>query len=372
MIKIPLDLALPLVRDFGLLVNQAAIYGVTHRVIQQQAVDFFNRIHKIAEEHKTVEFSIQGDKLGVNGEIEGMDLMSTRNLKDRMTLHKLPGIFFSPDLTQDEFLTFLSCLAKPPVRVQEMGGFDQVLKNANMKGVSLVHFVYERVDTSTSKNEPPPPPKEEQKKAPVKQPKREPKKTFELLPEESQEEIIEPEELEKQVTVQASRKRKKVQAELDSLLTEVSDLVAHEDESEDAAMVKTLRSIRDTLRTSTETSKERIVTFLQPAQTIEVVTETGEVQKKKTKAHKLTHAEYMRRFAELVQEIAQPLTVTNSVIEILGKGQAGPLTESQANFLGLALDSVDRVNQLIKYMHTLYGEPDSYIPEAAIIQETYK
>jgi hypothetical protein len=365
MMKIPLDLALPLVRDFGLLVNQAAIYGVTHRVIHQQAVDFFNRIHPLAAEHKTVEFSIQGDKLAVNGEIEGMDLMSTRNLKDRMTLHKLPGIFFSSDLTQDEFITFIACLAKPPGRVQEMGGFDQVLKNANMKGVSLVHFVYERVDTSASKNEPPPPPKEEEKKAPPKQPKRTPKKTFELLPEEGQEEIIEPEELEKQVTVQASRKRKKVQAELDSLLTEVSDLVAHEDESEDAQMVEKLRSIRDTLKTST-------VTFLRPAQEIEVVSETGEVQTKKTKAHKLTHAEYMRRFAELIQEIAQPLTITNSVIEILGKGQAGPLTESQSTFLGLALESVDRVNQLIKYMHTLYGEPDSYIPDAAIIQETYK
>jgi len=77
--------------------------------------------------------------------------MSTRNLKERMTLHKLPGIFFSADLTKSDFLSFLGCLAKPPARVQEMGGFDTVLKNANMKGVNLVHFTYERVDTSTAK-----------------------------------------------------------------------------------------------------------------------------------------------------------------------------------------------------------------------------
>ena len=141
MTKIPLNEALPLVRDFGLLINQAAVYGVTHRVIQGQAAALFNRVKTLAKAHETVEFSIKGDKLALNGEIEGLDAMSTRNLKERMTLHKLPGISFSADLSQDEFVSFLSCLAKPPGRVHEMGGFEQVLKSSNVKGVSLVHFV---------------------------------------------------------------------------------------------------------------------------------------------------------------------------------------------------------------------------------------
>ncbi len=370
MTKIPLVQALPLVRDFGLLVNQAAIYGVTHRVIQQQAVDFFNRMHALAVTHETVEFSIQGDKLAVNGEVEGLDLMSTRNLKERMTLHKLPGIFFNPQLTTDEFSTFISCLARPPVRVLEMGGFEQVLKNANMQGVSLVHFVYERVNTSTPKNDASPP-KEEEKKAPVKQQKRASRKTYDLSEEEGQE-LIAPEELEKQVTLKACRERKKVQTELDFLLKEVFKLVPHENKSDDALMIEQLRSLRDTLRSSTETSKERLRAFLKPTQEIEIISETGKTEIKKAKAHKLTHAEYMQRFAELIQEISQPLTITNSVIEIIGKEQAGPLTEAQRRFLDLALESVDRVNQLVKYAHKLYGEPYSFTPDARIIQETYQ
>jgi signal transduction histidine kinase len=79
----------------------------------------------------------------------------------------------------------------------------------------------------------------------------------------------------------------------------------------------------------------------------------------------------MNRFAELTQEIAQPLTVTNSVIEVLRQGQIGSLNETQTQFLDLALESVDRVNQLIKYMHTLFGEPASFTPNTSIIKETY-
>jgi len=367
---IPVTDTLTLVRDFGLLVNQAAIYGVTHRVIQQQAIDFFKRMHALAITYETVEFSIQGDKLAVNGEVEGLDPMSTRNLKERMTLHKLPGIFFSPQLTPDEFSTFLSCLAKTPIRVQEMGGFEQILKSSNMQGVSLVHFVYERVDTSKPKNDTPPP-SEEKKDPSVKPQKRAPRKAYDILPEEEQE-FIAPEELEKQVTLKACRYRKNVQTEIDSLLKTVFQLADGEHSEDTRITEKLLSIIRDTLQTSTEASKERIVTFLKPSQEIEVLSETGIAQTKKAKPHKLTQAEFLRRFAELLQEIIQPLTVTNSVIEILGKGQAGPLTESQSQFLGLALESVDRVNQLVKYMHTLYGEPDSFIPNASIIQETYK
>jgi len=369
MTKIPLNEALPLVRDFGLLINQAAIYGVTHRVIQGQAGAFFNRLHALAKAHQTVEFSIKGDKLAVNNEIEGLDAMSTRNLKERMSLHKLPGIFFSADLSQQEFTSFLACLAKPPGKVNEMGGFEQVLKSSNMKGVSLVHFVYERVDTSTPKEVPSA--EKEAKKTPAKPlPQQPPGSAYELVLDEAFDEANSTEEPELNITVQASRERKKIQSELDSLINEVAQLVSDKEHRQGDRMLETIRSIRDTLKSSTETSRERITTFLDP--TYPSHKSAGPAGKKEGLFFDLQTTEYLQRLAELTQEIAQPLTVTNSVIELLGKGQAGPLTGEQSELLNLALESVDRVNQLIKYMHTLYGEPDSYIPDAAIIKDTYR
>lgn len=371
--KIPISDALNLVRDMGLLVNQVAIYGITHKVIQQQALDFFNRLNPLLAAHETVEFSLQGDKLGVNGEIDGIDMMSARNLKEKMLLHKLPGIFFSPDLTQDEFFAFLSFLGKPPGKVQEMGGFEEVLKKSAMKGVSLSHFVYERVDTRTPKVDPDPPKEEAPPPpapAPAKPPKRVPKPKPEGMEERtpSAQSAIDPANY---APTQARLRRKRVQTELGSLFAEVTQLVgdAHAPQSE--KMVETLRSIRDTLRTSTEPAKERIASLLGQEEPPLPLTPGARPKRKKPKTPKFSHAEYMSRFAELTQEIAQPLTVTNSVIEVLRQGQIGLLNETQTQFLDLALESVDRVNQLIKYMHTLYGEPASLTPNATIIQETY-
>jgi hypothetical protein len=278
----------------------------------------------------------------------------------------LPGIFFSPDLSQDEFISFLSCLAKPPGRVHEMGGFEQVLKNGNVKGVSLVHFTYERVDTSNTKNGSTDGGGAE-KTVPAKkvQPTRE--RSYELVLDDEFGIEEEPGVVAHQGTAKNSLARNKIQTELDALTKEVALLVTDTDHRKSSRMLETIRSIRDNLKTSTEVSKERIAALLEPSSDGKHRPE----REKQVNVFSFKNAELLQRFAELTQEIAQPLTVTNSVIELLGKGQAGPLTEEQTSLITLALDSVDRVNQLIKYMHTLYGEPDSYIPDASIIQETY-
>jgi hypothetical protein len=343
-----------------LLVNQVSIYGITHKVIQQQAVDFFKRLMPLVLTHSTLEFALHGDQLAVNGETDGLDMMSSRNLKEKMLLHKLPGIFFSPDLTEGEFLSFLSCMGKPPVKIQEMGGFEEVLKREGIKGVSLVHFIYERVDARNAKEDP----------VPVKRPKRTPKPKPEGMENGSQaaQPAIDPAS---HVPTQARLRRKRVQTELGALFAEVTQLVAEKYVPQSEKMVETLHSIRDTLRNSTEPSKEQIAKLLGQEEGLPQETPGGRPKRKKRKAPKFSHAEYMLRFAELTQEIAQPLTVTNSVIEVLRQGQIGSLNETQTQFLDLALESVDRVNQLIKYMHTLFGEPASFTPNTSIIKETY-
>jgi hypothetical protein len=373
MTKIPFSDALRLVRDLGLLVNQVAIYGISHKVIQQQAIDFFNLLKPLLLAHSTVEFALQGDKLGVNGELDGIDIMSARNLKEKMLLHKLPGIFFAPDLTQAEFLSFLSFLGKPPGKIQEMGGFEELLKRTGMKGVSLAHFVYERVGTQNQKQDPIPP-KEEETPPPAPPAVKRPKRVHKPKPEGMEEgspsaqSALDPAN---HAPIQARLRRKRVQTELGSLFAEVSQLVGDAHAPQNAKMVEALRSIRDTLRTSTEPAKERIASLLGQEEPLPPAPPGTRPKRKKPKAPKFSHAEYMSRFAELTQEIAQPLTVTNSVIEVLRQGQIGSLNETQTQFLDLALESVDRVNQLIKYMHTLFGEPESFTPDAAIIQETY-
>ena len=84
MTKIPLHEALALIRDFGLLVNQVTFYGISHKVIQQQALTFFETLKQLLTDYGYVEFSLQGDKIAINESSEGIDIMSARNIKEKM------------------------------------------------------------------------------------------------------------------------------------------------------------------------------------------------------------------------------------------------------------------------------------------------
>lgn len=352
MANIPLNDAFRLVREFGLLINQVSVYGIAHKVIEGQAVAFFNNLIQLVTNYAGVEFSIHEEKLAVNGSSDGIDQMTMRNLKEKMMLQKLPTIAFLPILTQREFLTFLSYLGTPPVKIQEQGGFAALVKEANIKGVRIDQVVFKYVSAKKMPSTPAP-------------------NTW-TIAEKTAEKPADPSQL---VLAQARIRRKQVQAELDSLLSEVAQLISSksdpESEEQNQKVVAKLRSIRDTLRKASTPSKEHILTLHGQSQSpaSEIIRAEGLAQK--AQPLKLTHEEYMERYAELTQEIAQPLTVTNGVIELLRKGHAGSLNETQTQFLNLALDSVDRVNQLIKYMHTLSGEPESYLPDAKIVKETY-
>jgi hypothetical protein len=367
MTKIPIADSQLLVRDFGLLVNQAAVYGITHKIIRESALAFFSKLSQYIAQYQCVEFSILEEKISVNESSDGIDLMTSRNLKDKMLLHKLPGLVFLPEMTQNEFLTFLTYFAKPPVTVQELGGLEAVLTKEGVKGVLLTHFVYQRIDATVQQASPTPPP-EISGPAPEKKRVHAAKSGRKEEENASTQKTIDPLP---GLQAAARRQRNHVHAELISLLTEVAQLVSDDGVSQEEKVVETLRSIRDTLRQSTEDSKANIANLLgQHYPPEEAVAGHQKPHKKAGKLH-LTPQEFAARFAELTQELAQPLTVTNGVIELLRKGQAGNINESQRGFLDLAIESVERVNQLIKYMHSISGEPESFLPDTKIIGETY-
>ena len=87
---------------------------------------------------------------------------------------------------------------------------------------------------------------------------------------------------------------------------------------------------------------------------------------------KLTRAELIGRYAELNQEVLQPLTVSTGVIDMLRSGCVGQLSPQQQDLLKLASESVERVNQLVSYMNRISGLPNSYTPDAVVIGESYR
>ena len=69
----------------------------------------------------------------------------------------------------------------------------------------------------------------------------------------------------------------------------------------------------------------------------------------------LTRAELLERFAELSQEIVQPLTVATGAIDLVRKGKGGDLTDEQRSLLHLAAESLDRMGQLSERFSRIAG-----------------
>ena len=81
----------------------------------------------------------------------------------------------------------------------------------------------------------------------------------------------------------------------------------------------------------------------------------------------LTRAELLERFAELSQEIVQPLTVATGAIDMVRKGKGGDLTEEQRSLLHLAAESLDRMGQLSERFSRIAGLPEGFEPDGDIL-----
>ena len=81
----------------------------------------------------------------------------------------------------------------------------------------------------------------------------------------------------------------------------------------------------------------------------------------------LTRAELLERFAELSQEIVQPLTVATGAIDMVRKGKGGDLTEEQRSLLHLAAESLDRMGQLAERFARIAGLPEGFEPDGDIL-----
>ncbi len=76
--------------------------------------------------------------------------------------------------------------------------------------------------------------------------------------------------------------------------------------------------------------------------------------------------------AEIVQELRQPLAVITCTIEMLGKGQLGPVTEPQKEMLDLSLESGHRLETLIENLARISGMPTYLQPDAQILGAFYE
>ena len=77
------------------------------------------------------------------------------------------------------------------------------------------------------------------------------------------------------------------------------------------------------------------------------------------------------RYAEINQEMLQPMTAAIGSLEMLQSDKGDKTTAAQSELIRLAHESMQRVNQLLKYMNKISGLPETLTPDADVIKGTY-
>jgi len=377
--KIPEKDAVLIVRALGLLVNQAGIYGATHKVTLSAARSVFAELEQALKNYGPIEIALKDKRVLLNGSVDGLDAAAGKNLMDRMTLHKIGGIVFLVPPDMGEFLKCIALFGSQPAVLAAQGGFEAALKQAGLRSVRVVAVAYQRVTEDESKPPPEPPSPEETKKPEA----RRPAAGFGTgvldlsaawgggtTP-------AEPESPPSDPVASAAAHRKERASALASLLRDTAVLLETgqglSDEEQHQKVMEALNRIRESLIASTAESERQISALATEVdEDRQTVASIESAAKRRGIGLKISRAELVERYAELNQEIVQPLTVSTGVIDLLHSGKSGPLTESQRDLLKLASDSVERVNQLVAYMSRIAGLPESFTPDSGIIADSYR
>jgi hypothetical protein len=387
---IPETDAIMMARALGLLVSQAGVYGAQHNVTQSAVRSVFVDLEQALKKYGPVEFAATEGRLLMNGAERGAVSVAGKNLSDRMALYKVGGILFSPPLDLREFLFFVGLFGTPPLTLAGQGGFEAVLKREGLRSIQAVSVSYQRV----SGDAPAPAPETSKSRffsieAAV------PKAAEPTRPALPKSGVIDlsaalggaaPLNTGREgdndfpryqaENSSAATHRQRAQA-LAAMLRDAAAALEQGTVADVGAASKNVKSvlgqIHETLVGMTEVSRREISTLAsQVEEDSKTIDSIESAARRRGIGLKLTRGELVQRYAELNQEIVQPLTVSSGVIDLLHSGKTGAMTQAQLDLLKMALESMDRVSQLVKYLNHVSGLPDSLTPDSQLISDTYR
>ena len=360
-----------LIRSLGLLVSQAAVYGPSHNVTRSAARSVFAELEQALVAFGAIEIALRERQILINGSSDGICAVAGKNLADRMFLHKISGLLFLAPAELGDFLTCIALLGTQPLALAAEGGFEGAMKA--VRSVRVVTVAYQRLeDKKRSGAQAAPAPS-----FVARRPEADATVGVLDLSEawSSAEENPAPEPDGSESREEQAKKKRA--SDLAALFREAAALLesgeARSAQDPRPGVAEALSRIRGVLADMAAGSERQIsVLASQVHEDKQTVASIESAARRRGIGLKLTRADLIQRYAELNQEIVQPLTVSSGVIDMLSSGCAGALSESQRELLKMAAESVERVNQLVGYMNRISGLPETYTPNMAVISDSYK
>ncbi len=387
--RLPESDATHLAKAMGLLACHVSIYGPTHGVTGKTLQSAFESVSRLLPIHGEIDFVREKQILHLNGTPVDTTGSTGRLLMEHLTRQNVESFTLSGPPNAEELGRFMALLCGPPKALDGTGGLIEAVKRAGLHSVRLNSVAYQRMpDESAPALE---------TRGPT-QPKRAPTgNMFDLsadLEADADLGFVMPPSATRAATKAAAQPawqpledavrglssdpgvlREEV-ARLSGMLRQVASLLKTDAsvsaEPSRAPIVEVLSKVRDGVEQLVRQSESRIDTLAGQVKADRAkVAELEDEARRRGVGLALTREELVTRFAEISQEVMQPLTVSSGVLEMLSAGKLGPVTQGQRDMLGMAVESMARVDQLMGYLKRITGEPATLQPDRSILDEAY-
>ncbi len=395
--KVDISDARLLVRSMGLLLNQAAVYGPVHNVTKSATARVYEEVRQLLECYHVLELTVKINLICVNGSSEEIDAAISTNLVRRFAQLDINGLLMVSPLPLREFEKAVKILAMPIALITQSAGVSRLFERENIKAVAVVRVDYKRVmDAAIADLEPepdvqptvetekvdkpePPPPVKTEKIPTAATTISAPTGVIDLSADLADDELSYADfglKSSEEELNEHRRQRRAQSAHLAELLRKTAETLennpAQDPQQELEMVISALEQVRLQLIELSHGSEKAISSLAREVDADKLTVAGLEADAiRRGFPLKLTREELLERYAELNQEIVQPLTVSTGVIEMLRKEQVGEISESQQELLKMAHESIDRVNQLVSYMHGVSGLPRTFSPDAELIGDSY-
>ena len=384
---VPDHTAIALVRSFGLLVQQAGMYGLSHNVTQLALREAFLHLESAIAMYGPIEIAISENTLFVNGAPIKSSDTSLKNFINRIEMHKIGGVLFSPQVDNEEFMIFTKILSTSAMTLASRGGIKGAIEGAGLHAITLVNSEYRKVVEEEAEKEklsplplPSAPLPLSGEKASAHDRSSGPAvlDLSDIAAAESPFGFSSPETGANSVSeLDDNRKRRQENiSKMADMLRSTAALIENEGmlpgETGQQQILASLERILKMVEASSRATKIRISKLAgQVEADRQTIASIESAARRRGIGFNLTRKELLEHYAEINQEMLQPVTVSSGALDLLLSGKGGPMSDSQKELIKLAFEGMGRVNQLIEYMNRISGLPETLTPDSGLIRDSY-
>lgn len=380
---IPSQTSIALLRSLGMLVQQASMYGMSHNVTALAISEAFAQLESALAMYGIIEMTDAENTFLVNGvPIDSKD-PAVHNFINRLQTHKFDGVVFASETSEEEFLVFTKFISSSATSLIQLGGLKNALESAGLHYISSTTSAYKKVSETTPATPLSPLvksiPASESKSISPRQQGSAVLDLSEALTNEDAPGIFanatlgSPHEIELEALKQ---KRRENAYKMASLLRATAALIENESVlPAELGQQQILASIERILKMVEASSRETRAQIAKLAGQVnadrQTIASIESAARRRGIGFNLTRKELLDQYAEINQEMLQPVTVSSGALDLLLSGKGGSMTTSQIELVKLAFDGMQRVNQLIEFTNRISGLPVSYTPDKDLIHTSY-